>query len=79
MPCYELSKWPSYFQASPGNLTQFEEILFSNSDMSNSVGVIAVKLTTDNGQRVRTQRYVYHTQDFLLFHIEVNAKRNTNV
>lgn len=40
------------FQASPGNLQQFEDVLFGNNEMSSSAGVMAFKLLGDSGQKV---------------------------
>ena len=43
----------SFSQASPGNLQEFEEVLFGNNDMSASAVVMAIKLGTDiAGQKV---------------------------
>lgn len=41
------------FQASPGNLSQFEEILFgANNELTVTTGVIGVKLASEGGHRV---------------------------
>ena len=45
-------------QGSPGNLQQFEEILFTSNDVSMATGVIAVKLTNENSQRLVGVAYI---------------------
>uniref|UniRef100_A0A2P2I8C1 DNA mismatch repair protein MSH2 n=2 Tax=Hirondellea gigas TaxID=1518452 RepID=A0A2P2I8C1_9CRUS len=45
--------WYEEFKASPGNLTQLEDVLFGGvSEQSSSAGIMAVKVTADAAQKV---------------------------
>lgn len=47
--------WQIVCKASPGNLTQVEDMLFSNDDISEDLqakGVLAIKLSTNNQQKI---------------------------
>lgn len=45
-------------QGSPGNLQQFEDILFTGSDVSMATGVIGIKVANENGQRLVGVAYI---------------------
>lgn len=45
-------QWSLEFKGSPGNLTQFEDILFVNSDIAIGTSIIAVKLGSEGKSRL---------------------------
>ena len=47
-----------HIQGSPGNLQQFEDILFTGNDVAMASGVLAIKLANENGQRIVGVAYI---------------------
>ena len=45
-------------QGSPGNLQQFEDILFTGNDVATATGVLAIRLANENGQRMVGVAYI---------------------
>lgn len=48
------NQWELVGKASPGNLQQFDDVLFTNNEMSSSAIVMSVKLGRENGEQVCT-------------------------
>lgn len=42
------SDWSIQYQASPGNLTQVEDLIFGSTDITSQVGILAFKIGTEN-------------------------------
>jgi DNA mismatch repair protein MSH2 len=55
------------FKGSPGNLMQFEELLFSNNDMVESTTIIALQLKVENQQRVSIYMIISMTEVNVFF------------
>uniref|UniRef100_A0A1B6KJA7 DNA mismatch repair protein MSH2 n=1 Tax=Graphocephala atropunctata TaxID=36148 RepID=A0A1B6KJA7_9HEMI len=46
------NSWTLEFKGSPGNLSQFEDLLFTNSDQVTGSGIIAVRPATDHKSKI---------------------------
>jgi len=47
------SEWQLEFKGSPGNLLQFEELLFSNNEMVTGSAIIGLQLKIESNQKVK--------------------------
>lgn len=59
--------WVIEFRGSPGNLIQFEEILFANREMVASSSLIAVYLKHENQQKVSFLQYFIYNKRLACF------------
>ncbi|XP_065906455.1 DNA mismatch repair protein Msh2-like isoform X3 [Dysidea avara] len=50
--------WTMMYKGSPGNLQQFEDILFTGNDVATATGVLAIRLANENGQRMVGVAYI---------------------
>lgn len=69
--------WKLEYRGSPGNLVQFEDLIFNNSDVISNATTIGISLRKENNQMVNCQCYYYNVvQLIFIFNVSILESRD---